>query len=106
MPAKSDVLTKSYFKREMDALARSIAKGFEDVERRLGARIDKIEHRLDSLEARIGTLERRFDAFLEEITAIRKKLAAKPTAIELDKLEKRVRVIERVLHIEPASASR
>ena len=114
MPANTEVLTKTYFKRELsrvlnaklnskiDGLARVIVNGFADVENRLGARIDRLTERVAALEKRITSLERRFDAFLDDLDAVKKKLRAKPSAVEVDRLDKRVKAIERVLNLATA----
>ncbi|MFH0831222.1 MAG: hypothetical protein V1895_04150 [Parcubacteria group bacterium] len=138
MSQKTEVLTKSYFKsyldHRFDNLGRSIARGFEDLETRLGARIDTLSARVDSLEKRImgleghmgkvefkltavenrltnveknqGNLERQFDAHLRELTVIKKRLRSKPNSGEVRLLEKRVVAIERALNLVPARARR
>ncbi|MFH0831027.1 MAG: hypothetical protein V1895_03135 [Parcubacteria group bacterium] len=83
-------------KLQIENLAAMTARGFEDVETRLAARLD---HLKALVESRTDNLGNRIDAALDDIHEVRDKIDQASTREELEILEQRVVVLERKVGI-------
>ncbi|MFH0831028.1 MAG: hypothetical protein V1895_03140 [Parcubacteria group bacterium] len=84
-------------KSDIDKLARSIAEGFVDLEKRLRERINVVEAKIDGLN-------KRFDVLLITVADIKKRIKNAATRSELRALEHRLAVVEVKVGIRPVRA--
>ncbi len=66
----------------LDKLAGMMARGFSDLENRLGERIDGLDGRVDSLGGRIGSLENKFDSLENRIDTMEDSILQKFSGLE------------------------